>query len=140
MRKIATLLVVGLLLMTSLMAFAGGSDENFVHTLPEEFVEPSEQVPSGGVTPRIDCNHTYGEERDHVFDQYACGKYVEYYVVSCRECGAFLRNEDTHYGTNNAHAGDWVESDSYYDFSEDAWFVDISCDVCGKVVGRRPIT
>lgn len=38
MRKIASLLVVGLLLMTSMMAFAGGSDENFVHTLPEEFV------------------------------------------------------------------------------------------------------
>lgn len=140
MRKIVSLLVVGLLLMTSLMAFAGGSDENFVHTLPEEFVELPMETPSDGAMPRIDCNHTYGEERDYVFDQYDCGRYVEYYEISCRECGAFLRNEDTHYGTNNGHAGDWVEGDSYYDPDHGAWFVDIKCDVCGDVVGRSPIS
>ena len=140
MRKLASVLVVSLLLLTSLMAFAGGSDENFVHTLPEGFVEPPGQTPSGGVTPRIDCNHTYGESRDYVFDQYECGEYVEYYVISCRECGTFLRNEDTHYGANNGHAGDWVEGDSYYNPEHEAWFVEIKCDVCGVVVGNQPIT
>ena len=129
MRKIASLLVVGLLLMTSMMAFAGGSDENFVHTLPEEFVELPVEVPSGGVMPRIDCNHTYGEERDYGFDQYDCGRYVEYYEISCRECGAFLRNEDTHYGTNDEHVGGLEYGELYKE--NGYWYRDVFCGGCG---------
>ena len=36
MRKIVSLIFVGLLLMSSLLAYAGGSDESYVHTLPQD--------------------------------------------------------------------------------------------------------
>lgn len=142
MRKIASLLVVGLLLMTSLMSFAGGSDENFVHTLPEEFVElPMElpvEVPSGGVTPRSDCNHSYGEDRSpKITEQYNCFRYRTYYEITCSECGAFLRTEDVRYYTNNEHIGEFEYGEIYKEAG--VWYKDVYCAGCGEYLTRNQV-
>ena len=136
MRKIVSLLFVALLLMTSLMAYAGGSDENFVHTLPQDYVDVSENTTFEVGMPRIDCNHTYGEVyRDRV-EQYACRRYVEYTEISCLECGAFLRNENTHYGTNAEH-----KDYGYYEHGElfkenGVWYLPTYCPGCGDFLGN----
>lgn len=136
MRKIATLLVVGLLLMTALMAFAGGSDENFVHTLPEEFVEPSEQVPSVSVTPCIDCNHTCGTCTLNRKEYTDCCEYVTYEEVYCLDCGTYLGTQNEEYGSDNHHIGQWEEGSA---FLNDAgrWIVEYHCSHCNEYGGWR---
>lgn len=127
MRKIVSLIFVGLLLMSSLLAYAGGSDESYVHTLPQDCVDISEHTTFDGVMPRIDCNHTYGEVYRDRFEQYDCFEYVEYTEVSCVECGTFLRNENTHYGSNTEH-----KDYGYYEYGEmfknnGVWYLPTYC-------------
>lgn len=59
MRRIVVLLFSCLLLTSTLIALAGGSDENFVHTLPEELVDSAAPVtvPSEGVAFCTDDHH-----------------------------------------------------------------------------------
>ena len=135
MRKNVSLIFVTLLLVSSLMAYAGGSDENFVHMLPQDYVDVSENITFDGVILRSDCNHADGEAYPDRFEQYACHKYVEY-VVTCVECGAFLRNENTHYGTNSNH-----KDYGYYEHGElfkknGIWYLPTYCPGCGDFLGN----
>lgn len=137
MRKFVSLLFVGLLLTSSLIALAGGSDEDFTHTLPEEMVDSAAPLtaPSEGVAPCIDCDHSYDTRHHTVFDQYACFKYKSYTEVYCADCGTFLRTEDVHYGTNSKH-----KDYGYYNYGDlyqknGVWYLPTYCPGCGEHLG-----
>lgn len=140
-RKLVSLLFAGLFLLTSLIALVGGSDEGFTHTLPEELVDSDAPlaVPSEGVAPCIDCNHTYGYDIVNKKDYYACCKYVEYEEVYCRDCGTFLKTQNSKRGTDNHHLGEWTEGTPLLD-EDHRWIVEFHCSDCGAYGGWRYLT
>lgn len=131
MKKIVSLLFVGMLVLSSLMAFAGGGDGY------EDVIAPAENeiAPSQVVSPLIDCDHTYGTTKRHIKEQTECFKYVEYDEISCAECGTLLRTTNTKYGSNDEHTGGLRYSDIYK--KNGYWYKDVYCKGCGEFLGSN---
>lgn len=141
MRKLVSLLFVGLLLTSSLIVLAGGSDKDFTHTLPEELVDGSAPVtvPSEGVSPCIDGDHSYGITILYKKDYYKCCRYVTYEEVYCVDCGTYLRTQNSERGSDNHHLGNWVAGEPLLD-GDGRWIVEKHCSSCGAYGGWEYLT
>lgn len=133
-RKLVSALLVSLLLLTSLIALAGGSGEGFIHTLPEEPVDSAAPVtvPSEGVAPYIGCDHSCGTVEHEVVEQCACFRCKSYIEAYCAECNALLETGAVHYGENSDHKGYgyFKHGDLYY--KHGVWYLPTYCPGCGE--------